>query len=291
MKRKGSWPGTLALLLCLALSSPVAAQEPQAEPEKQVHWALAAVFGTGWYRVDENRSSFIFRIPPRQTLRQAEWSEEDGRRYGLEILYPVTLGLHQLDELPDFIEYDNYSTITFTPGVALEIPVSERWWLRPYAHFGVGYEGTSDEWARVWYGGVRSRYAFRETERFSWSMLAALNFAGYKPEYKDRGRYGEAELGIEAGHRLVGFRWFGEPTRLNWHLMYDYYFDQLNFHVSEEEVVSIRDSWELGVAISLVDQPIRIGWFSFRQLGLAYRWSSDGEYNAITFNLRSPFTR
>jgi hypothetical protein len=280
-----------ALLLCLALSSPATAQESPVEPEKQVHWAMAAVFGTGWYRVDENRSSFIFRIPPRQTLRRAGWTESGERQLGLEILYPVTLGLHQLDELPDLIEYDNYSTITFTPGVALTYPVSERWWLRPYLHYGVGYEGTSDEWARVWYGGVKSRFAFREAGRNTWSLLTAVNFAGYKPQYKNRGQYGAVQVGVETRHRLANFRWFGEPTRLDWHLIYDYYFDQLNFHVSVDEVVSIRDSWELGVAIGLVDRPIRIGWFSFQRLGLSYRWSSDGEYDAVTFNLRSHFTR
>ena len=291
MKREAPWLRLPVLLLCLVLSSAASAQEVLAEPEKQVHWAMAAVFGTGWYRVDANRSSFIFRVPPRQTLRRAEWTTEDGGRYGLEILYPVTLGLHQLDDLPDFIEFDNYSTITFTPGVALTYPVSERWWLRPYVHYGVGYEGTSDEWAQVWYGGLRSRYALGETGRTEWSMLAAVNFAGFKPAYKDRGRYGGALVGLETSSRLKNFRLFDEPTRLKWHLIYDYYFDKLNFHVSEEEVVSIRDTWELGLAIRLEGQPIRLGWFSFQQVGLAFKWSSDGSYDAITFNLRSPFTR
>ena len=291
MRRKRAWPGVIAALLCMALSTPAPAQELLAEPEKQVHWAMAAVFGTGWYRVDENRSSFIFRVPPRQTVRKAGWTEDGGRRTGLEILYPVTLGLHQLDDLPDFIEFDNYSTITFTPGVALEYPVNQRWSLRPYLHYGVGYEGTSDEWAQVWYGGVRSRYAIGEPGRTAWSLLGAVNFAGYKPEFKNRGQYGGALVGLEASHRLANLRLFDEPTRLNWHLVYDYYFDKLNFHVSEDEVVSIRDTWELGLAIRLDGQPFRLGWFSFQQLGLAFKWSSDGNYDAITFNLRSPFTR
>ena len=291
MSRHAPWFRTLIPFLCLALSSPASAQELLVEPEKQVHWAMAAVFGTGWYRVDENRSSFIFRIPPRQTLRRADWTGDDGRRYGLEILYPVTLGLHQLDDFPDFIEFENYSTITFTPGVALTYPVSERWWLRPYVHYGVGYEGTSDEWAQVWYGGVRSRYAIGETGRTDWSLLAAVNFAGYKPQFKNRGQYGGALVGLEASSRLENFRLFDEPTRFNWHLIYDYYFDNLNFHVSEDEVVSIRDTWELGLAIRLAEKPFRLGWFSFQQVGLAFKWSSDGSYDAITFNLRSPFTR
>ena len=102
---------------------------------------------------------------------------------------------------------------------------------------------------------------------------------------------GGALVGLEASSRLENFRLFDEPTRFNWHLIYDYYFDNLNFHVSEDEVVSIRDTWELGLAIRLAEKPFRLGWFSFQQVGLAFKWSSDGSYDAITFNLRSPFTR
>ena len=46
-----------------------------------------------------------------------------------------------------------------------------------------------------------------------------------------------------------------------------------------------------GLAIRLAEKPFRLGWFSFQQVGLAFKWSSDGSYDAITFNLRSPFTR
>lgn len=280
----------LALILSCALPGTLLAQQTLAEPEKQVHWAMAAVFGTGWYRVDENRSSYIFRIPIRQTVRKTP-PEESDKRSGLEIIYPITLGMHSLDELPDFIEFDNYSTVTFTPGLAWTYPLSDRWLIRPFANYGVGYEGTSDEWAQVWYGGVNSRYQLRETGRSRWAMIASLNMAGYKPAYKQRGHYGGAMAGIEASHRLQRFRLLGEPTWLNWHLTYDYYFDQLNFHVSEDEVASINDTWEVGFALGLGDRKIKIGWFSFEQIGFAYKASSNGLYRAITFNLRSPFTR
>ena len=59
----------ILVVFCL-FPAPLWAQYAQAEPEKQVHWASAAFFGTGWYRVDENRKAFIFRIPPRQVVRR-----------------------------------------------------------------------------------------------------------------------------------------------------------------------------------------------------------------------------
>ena len=281
----------LVLVLTCLLSDSLRAQQVFSEPEKQVHWAMAAVFGTGWYRVDENRSSYIFRIPVRQTISEATTEETGEKRWGLEIIYPVTLGMHQLDDLPDFLEFDNYSTLTFTPGLAAEYPVSDRWRIRPFIHYGFGYEGTSDEWAQVWYGGVNSRFEFSESERVSWSLIGSLYMAGYKPQFKQRGQYGGAMAGIEAHQRLDRFRLFGEPTQLNWHMTYDYYFDNLNFHVSESEFASINDTWELGASLGLVDRKIEIGWFSFEQIGLGYKSSSNGLYRAITFNLRSPFTR
>ncbi len=281
----------MVLLLGLGLPALSPAQEVLAEPEKQVHWAMAAVFGTGWYQVDENRSSFIFRMTPRQTLSEAGWDEDGERQIAFEITYPVTLGLHQLDDLPDFIEFDNYSTITFTPGLVVEYPVNEDWHIRPFVNAGGGYEQTSDEWAGVWYMGVTSRYALGATRRTDWSLVNALYYAAYRPQFKNRGQYGSAMAGVQAEQRLERFRLFGEASSLHWHLTYDYYFDKLNFHVTETEVASIRDTWEAGVAIGLTGQRIRFGWFSFEQIGLAYKYSSNGRYRALTFNLRSPFTR
>ena len=279
------------LPLALLLSPGVAAQELYEQPAKQVHWATAAFFGTGWYRVADNRSSYIFRIPPRQTLSQAGWDKQGERRLGWEILYPVALGLHKLDDLPDFIELDNYSTITFTPGIAVDVPINERWHLRPYLHLGVGYEASKDEWARIFYGGVNSRLRMSEDEDSAWSLLGALYFAGYKPSFKSRGRYGSIMFGAETHRRLDGFELFGESTWLNTHLTYDYFFDNINFNVSPTEQVSIRDTWELGVSLGYGGRKVKIGWFSFEQLGLSYKWSSNGKYKAISFNLRSPFTR
>ena len=54
--------------------------------------------------------------------------------------------------------------------------------------------------------------------------------------------------------------------------------------------MSIRDEWEIGLALGLRDRKIRIAFFGFEQLGLSYKTSSNGDYRAITFNLRSPFT-
>lgn len=280
----------IAAILSLLLAPPLAAQvEPYEDAAKQVHWASAAFFGTGWYRVSDNRKAFIFSVPIRQALREPEFDEDGVTRSGIEIIYPVTFGLHQLDDIPDFVTFDNYGTLTFTPGVSFVTPLTERWRLRSYAHLGVGYERVSGEWARIGYGGVRSHYRLDEDAKGGLALLGGVSYAGYKPEYRDRGRYGSAMIGLESHRRAGGMRIGGTPARINSHLTYSYLFDHLEFHVSEDEVVTVRDEWEIGLALARDGGPIRIGFLQFEQLGLAYQWSSNGAYRAITFNLRSPF--
>ncbi len=280
----------LIFLLAPAIAPAQALPALEPEPEKQVHWAMAAFFGTGWYRVSDNRSVFIFRIPPRQTVRRAGWTDDGQRQLGIQIQYPLALGLHSLDELPDFIEFDNYGTLTFTPGVQVEIPITRDWHLRPYAHVGFGYEKESDEWAGIWYGGVKSRYRLGESESLRWSLLNAIYYAGYKPEFEDRGRHASLMAGLEFNQPLSRFRLAGEPAWLNWHVTYNYLFDRLNFHVDEDRVESIEDQWELGLALGRGDKGIKIWFLTFEHIGLAYKFSSNGRYRAISLNFRSPFT-
>jgi len=285
--------GRAAALLCLVLAyaAGVRAQEhPEAlEAARQVHWAVGAFFGTGWYEVDENRSVFILRVSPRQTLSEASLAEDGSRTLGLEVIYPVSLGLTRIDDIPDFVDFDNFATISFTPGVQVEVPVNQRWSLRPYVHLGYGMESSSGEGALIGYGGIRSRYMLGEG-RYRWALLNSLNLAGYKPEYQDRGRYASLMAGLEFSQPLRPAENGRDALYLNWHLVYDWYFDRLNFHVDEGRVESFRDQWELGFALARRDGPISIGFMKFEQIGLAYRWSSDVKFNAITINFRSPFT-
>ena len=270
------------------LHAQTVARDP--EPIRQVHWAMGAFFGTGWYQVDDNRSVFVFRIPPRQTIRKSGFDQDGNRELGIEIHYPLSFGLHNMNDVPDFIDFDNYGTVTFTPGVQLEIPVSEKWYLRPYAHIGAGYEKETDEWAGIWYGGVKSRYLLGDSDRLKWSLLNAVYYAGYRPEFDERGRYGSVMTGLEFSQPLGKLELGGKPLRLNWHVTYNYLFDKLNFHIGEDRVESIWDQWEIGLALSTGNKPMKIWFMNFEHIGLSYKTSSNGHYQAISVNLRSPFT-
>lgn len=279
------------LLVCPPVSSPVLAQsvEIDQDPARQVHWAMGAFFGTGWYQVEKNRTMYIFRVMPRQTLDDPEYFSNTPRVTALEIRYPVTFGLHKLDDIPDFIEFENYGSISFTPGVQLDIPINEKWALRPFAHLGAGYEQESDEWAAIWYGGLKSRYLLGESPKLRWSLLNALYYAGYKPEYKSRGRFGAIMTGLEFSQPIKGWTFAGEPLRLNSYLTYSYLFDKLNFHIDDFRTESVQDQWEIGLALGHNSRKMKLWFMKFDQIGLSYKISSNGVYRAISLNLRSPF--
>jgi hypothetical protein len=282
---------TVAILLLVLCPCALRAQtaEPPPNPEEQVHWAVGAFFGTGWYKVDDNRSVFVLRIQPRQALRDASLDADGQRKPGIEIVYPLSIGLSKLDDIPDFIEFDNYATLSFTPGVQVEVPINPAWSLRPFVNLGLGWEIESQEGAVIGYGGLKSRYRFRDG-RLRWSLLNGVYYAGYRPEFEDRGQYGALMAGLELNQPLDRLKHQGDSLDLNWHLTYHWYFDRLNFHSDADTFASFRDQWEMGVAIGKRDRPLDLGFLSFEQIGLSYRWSSDGRFNAITVNFRSPFT-
>jgi hypothetical protein len=254
----------------VALEAIPAEQVPEQIPE-QIHWALGTFFGTGWYEIEDNRSVFVLRIAPRQTVRESSLDADGRRRLGVEILYPVALGLSKLDRADDFIEFDNYASISFSP----------------YLHLGYGRELESGEGATIWYGGIKSRYRLGGGRQ--WSLLNGAHLAGYKPEFEKRGRYGALMTGLEWQRPLRNLEWRSVPLYLNTHLTYDWFFDELNFHVDRYRAESFRDQWELGLALGGGGRPLEFGFLSFDHVGLAYRSSSDGNFRAITLNFRSPF--
>jgi hypothetical protein len=287
------WPGgmwrrlVLLVVLCLGFSQALQAADEEPAP---VHWAYSAFFGTGWYTITDNRSVFIFRIPPRQTIRRASFDDTGKRRYGLEIHYLATLGLHNIDDIPGIIEPDNFGTFSFTPGVTVEIPVTRRWSLRPNFHFGWGKEYDSGETAWIYQAGVKSRYTFG-ADRVKGGLLGALNYAGYNPSVGESSDLASFTLGVEFYQPLRWKTGGGDSLRLNWHLTYDWVLDDIDFIRPRQESTAIKDQWELGLALSKGDKPLRLWFINFEHVGLALRWSSGGEFKAITVNLRSPFTR
>ncbi len=280
-------PCVMLFLAALLAPAHAYAAEHDFEP---VHWAYSSVFGTGWYQIQDNRSVFVMRIPPRQTLRRSSFSAAEGRRLGIEIKYPLTLGLHNIDDLGGIIDADNFGTVSFVPGVVVEIPVNQRWYLRSFANAGWGKELETNESAWIYYAGMKSRYTF-PAEKYTWSLLNSLYYAGFSP---DRGRsdfLAVGQLGVELKQPLSNATLTGQPIDLHWSFMYSFLGRELHFNLPDGNFDPVADQFEAGIAVSLRNGPYKLWFFKVHRLGLGYQFSSSGRFQAITLSMRSWFKR
>lgn len=277
----------LIFILFLSISGSLHAEEPDFEP---IHWAYSSFFGTGWYQVEDSQSVFVMRMPISQTLRESSLSESGERKLGLQIKYPLTLGLHDLDDVGGILETGNLGTVSFAPGVVLEIPINKRWYLRPFAHVGWGKELNTGESAWIYYTGVKSRYAF-PGKKYDWYLLNSLYYAGYTPDQGRSDHLAIAQLGAELRQPLGKATLFGRNIDLHWSLMYSFLGHELHFNLPDGNFEPIDDQIEAAIAISLRDGPYAFWFFKIHRLGVGYQFSSNGQFQAITFSMRSWFTQ
>jgi len=279
------WLPLGCLLPMLMLGSRTAIAD--GENLNSVHWAFSAFFGTGWYEVSDSESVFIMRAPLKQMWRESAYA--DGQREpGIEFHYPVTLGLHNLNGFDDFIDKENFGTVAFTPGVELEIPVNEKWYLRPVVHLGWGKETDGGDSAWIYYGGVKSRYR-PGSHKLDWGLLSALYYAGYNSREGASGSVSTAMMGAEFHHPLAQRIAGRDDLQLNWHLTYSWMFDAARFGVRSGRAQTVDDQWELGFALAPSGRSFTLWFMTFEQLGLSFHASSNGDYRAIAINISSPF--
>lgn len=263
------------------------ADTPEYEP---VHWAYSTFFGTGWYEIGDNRSIFVLRIPPRQTVRESGFKDNGKRKIGVEIKYPLTLGFHNIEDIPGFVQPDNFGTVSFTPGVELEIPVNDRWYLRPFAHIGLGTDLDSDESVWIYYTGIKSRYTFTG-RKLDWALLNSLNYVGYTPDKGRSDSLATAQLGLEVRHPLQQATLAGRNIDLHYNFMYSFLGNELHFGLPDGGFDVVEDQLEIGIAASFRDRPYKLWFLNVHRLGLGYKFTSEGDFKAITISMRSWFTR
>ncbi len=277
----------LLLILFTACPAAVLAEEADVEP---VNWAYSSVFGTGWYTVDDNQSLFALSLPVRQTLRKSAFSESGQRQIGYEIDYALSVGFYNIDDIPGLIDPDNFGSVVFTPGVILDIPVTQRWKLRPYANLGWGSKLGSSDSAWIYYTGIKSRYTLA-TATSNWALINSIDYAGYKPSVGSSADLAVIQAGIEYRQKLNKLTKKGAPVDLHWTLAYSYLGDELTFGLTDGSIDAVDDQVEVAIAYGYRNRPIKIWFMEFDNIGLGYRFSSNGTFKGISLNLGSWFLR
>jgi hypothetical protein len=198
--------------------------------------------------------------------------------------------LHKLEDIDDFLDFDNISTVSFNPGVEIEYPVSNRWRLRFYGHLGWGAQTASDESAWIYDAGVKSRYSF-QSGKLEWAIVNEVFFAGYSETGTGSDILGGLMAGLDFSHPINIGSVTRDTLKLNWDVSYRWFENDPSFHLTATRPVSIEDEWEIALAIARQDGPIKIWFLELEHMGLSYSFNSDGSFRAITLNFRSPFTR
>ena len=285
---------SLAILFLAPAFVSIAATKSCAQDNvgNSVHWAYSSYFGTGWYRIDNQRNVFVLRTTPRWELREPAIAEDGTRTMGIEFRLPVTAGLNSfiLDDIAGTVDPDNLASISIAPGVDVTIPLTSRWSLRPFASVGWGTVVNDSESAWTYWAGVKSRYAFQHG-KLNWSLQNSLAYVGYSPSEGPSEDFWPLMAGLEFSYPIRSYWPDGGQLILNWHGMYTTFEDNLDLVLEDATSKSITDQWEFGLALSKKDRRIKMWWFSFDRLGLAYRFSSSRDLTGISVVFRSVFER
>lgn len=263
------------------------------EPVSPIPWAYSAYFGTGVYEVADGEKAYVFRPSPSWTWRDASVDEQGRRTVGWKFKFPVALGVHDLDAnaIGSTLSLDNVSTITIVPGVETDIPILPRWSLRPFAAVGWGTEtGSERSSAWVYWTGVKSRVTFA-ADGFDWAIVNQLTYSGYTDDAHQSSRVLPLFTAFEFD-RPTSKKMGGEPVHLYWHAGYtDYLYSKPLLLSSSVGSIDVKDEWEVGMAFGKGAEPLRLWRLHWNRVGLAYKFSSDGDLKGISVFFSSLFDR
>ena len=275
-----------APFLMLLLAAGVA--HGQAELEPDVEWAYASFFGTGWYKVTDTREAFILKASPRWSAGEAGFDAAGTRVIGYTLRVPVTVGLTRfgLEDLPSIIDLGNLSTISAGLVGEMDIPVNERFSIRPIAETGYGTVLGETDSAWTWRAEVRSRYSFM-AGRLDWWLLASIGITGYVPKIGDSDDFSYASVSAEFAYPVKWMTAEDSQTMLYWHLSYMEFIDDIEFSRGLLPDDSVGNYWQFGIAMGKRDKPIKVWFMKFERLGLAYKYSDNGRLRGINILFRS----
>lgn len=288
MHRKTGRRRVLAVFVVTLLAGAPAAAQELFEPS--IHWAYASYFGTGWYTLNERRSAFVFRTAPRWSIGDSGFSEDGTRLVKYTLRLPLTIGASQLDfdDIPGTVDPGNLATLAAGISVDADVPVTERFSLRPNVE--VGYGGVIGEQDRAWSyrASMRGRFLF-EPESFDWALILDGGYVGYDSRVGSDDRFSFVSAAAEFAHAVGWFPREGQQTLFYWHVKYAEFPDRVRLDSGSGDSDFLDDYWEVGAGIGRKERPIRLGFLSFDRLGLAYSVSSSSELRGVKLLFRSQY--
>jgi len=260
----------LAVIASLVLFSRAQAQSQSGNNDGDViNWWYSATFGTGVY-TSGSRSVAVLQVPFAHALKNVD---EDN--YGLKFKVSTTLGFYDYSvgsaingNIPDRI-----STFSVLPGFEWELPMSQRWVLRPFADAGFGQELTGHQSASIFDFGVKSRFLLAQNRGVEFVLVNALTSAGYRQSGESTNTFGYFATGLDITIPTDRSA-FGRPLYFGFTPVYFYYFNKFSLAEFNDRQNRIREEFELAMSV-VTRKPWSLSFFDFDRVGLAIRSSGD----------------
>jgi hypothetical protein len=260
----------LVVITSLVLVSPADAQIQSGNNNADViNWWYSATFGTGVY-TSGSRSVAVLQLPFSHSLKSVD---EDN--YGLKFKVATTLGFYDYNvgsalngNIPDRL-----STFSVLPGFELELPMTQRWVLRPFADAGFGQELSGHESAWIFDFGVRSRFLLAQNRGVDFVLVNSLTSAGYRPRGESTNTFGYFATGVDITIPTERSA-FGRQLYFGFTPVYFYYFNKFSLAEFNDRQNRIREEFELALSV-VTRKPWSLSFLDFDRLGFAIRSSGD----------------
>jgi hypothetical protein len=235
-----------------------------------INWWYSATFGTGFYKIGDTVATVI-RLPFSYRLRPMG----DGN-VGVNLLLPVTVAAYHLNpqELGQLNLRQDVAAVSILPGAEVEIPMTERWRLKPFAQAGVGTEFTDIPLVAYMYTvGVKSLYRFPGDD-YRVSLGNALFLAGYRiRDGSERQGIGSFQIGFNVETPWSMDLWNG-PAYFNTHVIATSYYSRLAFANPEPGTLAVYREYQIGFSFR-TGRPVSIMGFGADTFGLGFRFAQN----------------
>ena len=256
------------VLACAALAShvpaPAAAQSPAAQNTDVVlNYVYAAQLGFGGYSLG-GLTANVYTLPLADTL-----ADTPGEGWGLKLLLPVQFGLYHFSGSYEGRHVSlNQTSLSFTPGLELQIPVLDRTVVKPFVQAGIAHgfgPGVGNPDSYVFLGGARSITQWQAGD-YTLSFGNGVVFAGdatVGPGSAEH--YVSLQIAGEV-RRPLGFEIAGVKPDLGVYVANYYYPAPLRFTRFLKPRLEVTDQAEVGFSIGAADK-FKLLWFSNPRIG------------------------
>lgn len=251
-----------------------------------INYVYAAQLGFGGYDVG-GVSAAIYTLPLGYTFE--DLPREDWK---LRVTLPLQYGNYQFQtHLRDAERTKvtiNANTLGLVPGLELQIPLAERWRVRPFGNLGLATAFEPDSLAYVWAVGAHSLVE-RSWHGVTFGLGNGLVGAGNADvNGGDSVVYGTLENGVAVSHPL-GFGVSGvdetvRPTGTLFFIWY-YFFPDMKFDRAYKDPLEVENQFEFGLALGDFI-PLSIFDLDTQHVGVSLRF---GQFQAFHLNLGFPF--